>query len=154
MPKGIKKRAKIILIVAASLVILLASPIILLNISGVQRFVVNKVTNVLEQKLETHIEIGKVKYKLFNKLSLSEVLIEDQHSDTLLYANEVSASVSILPLFKRELRLNEGILSGVDMHIITYADGSNNIAFIAQAFKSTKQSDPFSFDLEIGRAHV
>ena len=147
-PKGIKKRYKIIVFVLAFLLVLLVSPIILLNIGKVQRFVVDKVTEALETKMETKVEIGGVKLRLFNRVTLEDVYLADQQGDTLLFAQEVKANIAILPLFKRELNIREGILENIDIHIVTFKDGSNNIQFILEAFKPKKKSNnPFDFDL-------
>lgn len=147
-PKGIKKRYKIIVLILAIILLLLVSPIILLNIGKVQRFVVDKVTEALETKMNTKVEIGGVKLRLFNKLDLSDIYIADQQGDTLLFAEDLRVNIAIIPLFKREVELREGILEDVSVHIVTFEDGKSNLQFIFDAFKSPKKGNPFDFNLE------
>ena len=147
-PKGIKKRYKIIVLILAIILLLLVSPIILLNIGKVQRFVVDKVTEALETKMDTKVEIGGVKLRLFNKLDLSDIYIADQQGDTLLFAEDLRVNIAIIPLFKREVELREGILEDVSVHIVTFEDGKSNLQFIFDAFKSPKKGNPFDFNLE------
>ncbi|MCD4696007.1 MAG: translocation/assembly module TamB [Bacteroidales bacterium] len=59
-----------------------------------QTFLARIATTYLTKKLNTEIKIEKLEIKSFQRLSLRNILIKDQHSDTLLFAGYISASLN------------------------------------------------------------
>ena len=77
MPKGIKKSTKIIILLVAIPLIVLASIPILLQNSKIQSYIARMVTSSLSEMLETKVTVGNVNYELFNQISISDVYVED-----------------------------------------------------------------------------
>jgi hypothetical protein len=74
MVKGIKKTAKILKIFVASILLVLATIPILLSNSSIQNFIAQSITQELSFRLNSKVTLGKIEYKLFNSVLLSELL--------------------------------------------------------------------------------
>ena len=80
---------------------------LLLQSSKVQTYVSNILTEKISEKLGTKITIGKVNYIFFDRVILSDLLVEDRHSDTLFYAEIITANIDSLNWHKRRIALGE-----------------------------------------------
>src|ERR1700712_2747752 len=67
---------------------------LLIQTSPVQNFIVGKLTKRLSEGLKTEVKIGHVNLSLFDKVNLEDVLIKDQHKDTLLSAGSVKVRLT------------------------------------------------------------
>ncbi len=74
--------------------------------SIVQTYLVRQIAERFSEKLNARIHIERVDIGFFNKLILSEVLIEDQKKDTLIYVDELVASIDTLSLRKQRVVLS------------------------------------------------
>lgn len=83
-----------------SLLILLCLSIAAVQTEWGQNWLADKVTARLSKDLRNRISIGHVKWVLFNKMNMEEVLIEDQRQDTLLYAGTVQVNITDWFFFK------------------------------------------------------
>ena len=61
---------------------------IVLRIPEVQTYMVNRITGHFSERIKSTISVGRVEYTFFNKLVLSDLLIKDQNSDTLLWSSQ------------------------------------------------------------------
>lgn len=61
--------------------------LLLLNTSPVQNYIAQKITASISKKIGTQVSIRKVFISPFNKINIEGVLIRDQNTDTLLFAN-------------------------------------------------------------------
>ncbi|MCB9071666.1 MAG: AsmA family protein, partial [Prevotellaceae bacterium] len=146
-PKGIKKSVKITLIVTATLIVLLSTPFILLNINRVQNFVVDKITSFLEEKLQTTVSIGHVDMRFFNEVTLENVYIEDLEGDTLLATDELHGHISLFALFHKEIYITTLELNTPQFNLKVKKNGSTNLDFITQLIpKSNKEPMLFRVD--------
>lgn len=94
---------KVIKILASVLSSLLLVAIILpifislmLHINSVQNFVVRNTASILSKNLGTKISVENVSIKLFNRISLDGLYVEDSAQDTLLYARNLTVGISHL----------------------------------------------------------
>ena len=88
-----------------------------LQSAPIQTILVHKLTNILSNKLQTHVEIRSVNFAFFNNVILNGVYIEDLNKDTLLYAGNIKASIRRLPLFGRNLSLGRIQLSDGEFNL-------------------------------------
>lgn len=128
--KGIKKKFKILIITAAAITLLLAAPFILLQFSGIQNSVANYIAYSLSKKLDTRIEIGRVDYRFFNKLALTDLYIEDQSQDTLLHAGRLTTAFEFRSLFTKQLVFKRIEAEKLYGNIKTDSTGVSNIDFL------------------------
>lgn len=147
-PKGIKKFLKILIIGVTVLLVLLISPFILLQFSGIQNYVVDFLTKELSEKMETRIEIGRVNYKFFNNLEIRDFYMEDQQKDTLFFAAEMETGFSLTGLFKNRIIVSNLEFDRLYGNFKVDSTGRSNVDFIIKQFS---KSDSIRFDLNINK---
>src|SRR5689334_11720693 len=64
----------------------------------VQQFIKKKATGYLENKLHTHVSIGRLFITLSGRVALDDIYVEDQQKDTLLSAGRLRIDVSFSKL--------------------------------------------------------
>jgi hypothetical protein len=147
-PKGIKKSVKIFIIVVVSIFLLMITPAILLQISSVQNFVVNRVAVELSEHHQTRISVGSVRYRFFNTLRLNQLLIEDQSGDTLLQAISIDANFSFWQLFRQKVSVTALTLDQVYIHLQKMEDGTMNFSFLINTEHQRKDSSFINLKIE------
>ncbi|HPO47566.1 MAG TPA: AsmA family protein, partial [Paludibacteraceae bacterium] len=125
---------------------LLIIPTILLSINRIQNFVVDKVTQTLEEELHTKISIGHIDLRWFNHLQLTNFYIEDQNGDTLAAIDKLDAKFSLWPLFLNKLYIKKTTLSQLSFNLKIDADKCTNIDFIIDAL-NTPQENNLNFEI-------
>ncbi len=96
-------------------------------------------TRKLSKSLKTEIKIGSVDFSLFNKFLIQDVLIKDQHRDTVLYAGKLTLRITDWFFLKEDVTLHYiGLENGFVR--LTRMDSTWNYQFIADAFASPQKS--------------
>ena len=114
----------------------------MLYIPIAQKGVTNIVTNVLENKLQTNIQIESINIGFLNRIVLNNVIIEDQNNQELLTAAKLSAKLEILPLFKGEVSISSIQFYGFNINLYrSENDNKTNFQFLIDAFKTDKESE-------------
>lgn len=73
------------------------------SIPTVQTYVAHKLANYLAKELKTDVRVGSVEIEFPNSAILREVLINDLHHDTLIYASE--ATLNYIGFFEKDNRV-------------------------------------------------
>ncbi|WP_346236677.1 translocation/assembly module TamB domain-containing protein [Niabella insulamsoli] len=89
----------------ASIILLLTTTWVLIQMPPVQNWLIDKVTARLSKDLKAAIEIGSVDFSLFNKMNLQRVLVKDQQKDTILSAGEVTVNITDWFFLKQNVEL-------------------------------------------------
>jgi len=80
-----------------------------------------KVTNTLNKKYNTSINIGKVGVNIFGDVTLKEIYIEDHHKDTLAFIGSLNTSIlDVKKLSEGDLLFDEIEIDRLDFIIKTY----------------------------------
>jgi hypothetical protein len=110
----------------------------------------------LSALLDTNITIDRIQISPFNKLELFGAYIPDLNGDTLLYANKISAGISLSDLLvDRELVFTNIQLFGLDARIKKETPSSEtNLQFIIDAFKSDKNTPKKKINFKINNAII
>ena len=126
---------------------------ILLSIPNIQDKVRHIGIKELSALLDTDITIDRIQISPFNKLELFGAYIPDLNGDTLLYANKISAGISLSDLLvDRELVFTNIQLFGLDARITKETPSSEtNLQFIIDAFKSDKNTPKKKINFKKGR---
>lgn len=119
----------------ASILILLCSLWLAINYTPFQNFLVKKVSNTLSKKLKTKVEVKHVDFRLFNKMLIEGVLIEDKKQDTLLYAGTAKVNITDWFFMKEEATLHYVGLSNTVVNL-NRTDSVWNYQFIVDYFDS------------------
>ncbi len=125
--------------------------IVLLHIPAIQAVIGSRAAHVIEEKLSTKVEIGKVYLGLFNRLIIDDVLIFDQSGKKMLQASRLSAKVDLIPLISDgKIRISSAQLFG--LKAILYkptADTKPNFQFALDSLASKDTTSHTPLDLQI-----
>lgn len=124
---------------------------VLVNVTAVQNFLVNRVTTTLSNRLHTHVSIRHVDFSLFDKFTLEGAFVADQKNDTLLYADKMVVNVTNFFFFKNKTYLRYIGLSDAKVNLQRLpGDSLWNYQFILDALtspNSSGKSEPPNIDL-------
>lgn len=115
-----------------------------------QNLVKNTIVNILSDKLHTEVKIGNVEFGLFNRVTLNDVVLFDQHRKALLKSDLISCRIELSPLLRHEISIRT--ITMVDGKICMYKNtenGETNYQFILDAFRSKEKHKSSKIDLRI-----
>lgn len=113
-----------------------------------------KVASYYSSELNTEIRIDKVDIVFFDKVYLEGIYIEDQHQDTLLYANEISTNIGDWSISEKYFYLDNINLSDARVNLKTYkGDSTMNFQFLADYFAS-EDTTKSEFDFRIHEVNL
>ncbi len=122
---------------AIALLVLFLLVYLLIQIPTVQTWIVQKVTTNLSKTLDTKVEVGRVNIKFFKTVSLQNIYIEDRQKDTLIFAQELDASIGLFSIFNNEIYLNQITLDQATVNLNRSSNDSRfNFNFLIDAFSS------------------
>jgi hypothetical protein len=107
----------------------------LLKSPTVQEYLVFKLTDIFSRELDTKFSIENVDYKLFNKLTLQDVYIEDQTGDSLLTSKTITGDLDLLDLRDRRLYFKKIQIDDARIHLQNDTSSNINIKFLIDALK-------------------
>jgi hypothetical protein len=151
MAKNIKKSFKYFIIVIGVFVLLPGILYPLLQFSAVQTYLVKRISSHLSKGINSTISVGRIEYRFFNKLAINDLLIKDQHNDTLLYSKEIIAGIRRFDLSKKTFRLGKVTLAQPVVALITDSTGLMNLAWYLNMLKNpldTVKKAPVNFSIE------
>lgn len=131
--------------------------VIALQVPSVQQFTAQKATNYLSKTLNAKVSIGRFTTDWRNSLVLKDIYLEDQHQDTLVYAERLGLDLNIFGLLNSKISLSSGRLDNAVVNISsTMPDSIYNFDFILKAFATdTTQTPPadtaaaFTYDIGV-----
>lgn len=102
------KRIGFILLIPLLLVLIV---VVLIYIPVIQNFAVKKVTKIASESLGMQIDIGHIHLSFPLNLNVQDVTVIDNDRDTLLYSNNLSVDVRLLPLLDKNISVRSLQLS-------------------------------------------
>ena len=135
----LKKTLRFALYFFVGLILLLIILLVLLSTPYAQRKITGIASTEVSKLLNTNVKIGAIKYKIFNYISIKDIYIEDQNSDTLAYAKSID--IGFKPwdyIFDKQITIDEAIIN--DLYVNAHAKDSisaYNYQFLIDEFSST-----------------
>ncbi|MFZ9661655.1 MAG: hypothetical protein ACO29O_07235, partial [Chitinophagaceae bacterium] len=112
-------------------------------------YIIQRVTSQLSKDLDTKVRIRHVSLRLFNKLSLDEVYIEDRKKDTLLYAGHLKVNITDWFFLKKNVFIQYIGLEDAVVNL-NRKDPKWNYQFIIDAYSTTDtSSNPSKMQLHL-----
>ncbi len=155
MGKSIKKRYKLIIIGATAVALLFVLSYYLLQSASIQTYIVRVLTSKISENIKSTIRVDRVSFSFFNKLSAENILILDQHNDTLLFTPK--ASVTLRSYSRKEKSIGFGKLELFDPTIkfITDSSGQMNLTWYLDFLKSDKvKNDSTTMKVSINQVDI
>ncbi len=153
-----RKAIKIILSVVSALILTaVVVPVvatIALSSYSVQNWVAGKFTKYFSERLGTTVSVGHIGIKLFNRVTLDEVYVEDFGHDTLLYVDHLDVGLRGYNPATGVIRLGEVRLGGADFRLVQDSTGVTNLAALLAKLKSDKPKKNRPFALRAGSLTV
>lgn len=132
---------KTVLWIIGSIIALVLLIIFLIRLPAVQNYIVGKVSNYLETKIGTPVDIGYINITFPKKLVLENIYFEDQNQDTLVAGERLMVDINMFKLLKNTVEIEELDLDGITANISRSApDGAFNFDYILKAFATEKES--------------
>ncbi|WP_052496605.1 translocation/assembly module TamB domain-containing protein [Pedobacter lusitanus] len=140
MNKYVRKSLKVILWVIASIIFLVVAIAVSLNIPAVQNFVKNKAIAYLKDKTHTEVSLESIRIALPKDIVLNKFYMEDKKGDTLLYAQKLSADISLFKLLSNKVEVNNIELEKIRANVTRInPDTTFNFSFLLDAFMSEQK---------------
>ena len=143
----IKRLKKITIRIIAVMLLLLFLSVILLSLPSVQTYIAHKVTNSLNGKYGTNIQVNRLGLNWKGEVDIRGVYIADHHNDTLIFSKEIQTTIlSFKKLYEGDLDFSFVTLTGAKLYVKTYKDETNdNLSIFARRIKpkNSKSTKPF-----------
>ena len=115
---------------------MLATTVIFLQNKKIQTLIAQVATIELSEYLQTDIHIGKLEYKFFNKLAISDLQIDDQHGHKMIAVNNIEAQFDLWGFFRKRFTIQQLELDSAYFFMETDTAGIQNIAFFQRLFNN------------------
>lgn len=136
MNKSIKKSLKYFIIFIGIIITLPTLLYLILRIPEVQTFAVRRITSHFSNEIKSTISVGRVEYIFFNKLNISDLLIEDKHNDTLIYSQKLSLSIRRIDIKNKAFWLGKVELTNPVVSFVTDSTGEMNLTWYLNMLKT------------------
>ena len=124
------------LLIVIMLFFMLATTVIFLQNKKIQTLIAQVATIELSEYLQTDIHIGKLEYKFFNKLAISDLQIDDQHGHKMIAVNNIEAQFDLWGFFSKRFTIQQLDLDSAYFFMETDTAGRTNIAFFQRLFNN------------------
>jgi translocation and assembly module TamB len=137
----IKRVLKIVAWLSFSIVLLLITIALLVQVPFIQRKLTLAATSYISDKTHTKVEIKQINFRFPKSINLEGVYLDDLQKDTLLYAGNIYVNISLTGLFQHQIQLNNIELQNTTIYLNRKeADSLFNYNFLLTAFSdSTRQ---------------
>ncbi len=126
--KRMKKGLKWILIIFA---LICLTVIILLNTPSFQRYIAQKLTEIVNENSRATFSVGKLELSFPLRFNLQDVMVKDHKDKTILQAQEIQVSVSDINPVSQLIRLRDIKINGVIFNLIHYkGDEDLNVMYL------------------------
>lgn len=134
------------------ILVLFTGVYITIQLPVVQQELTSRLANYLSQELNTEVKLTRIRFNLFNKLSLQELLLKDRQGDTLAHIGELQLSTSDFFFLHDSVSIDQIVLANTQINI-KREDSSWRHQFLLDYFsggtspKKNKKTSPFKLHL-------
>ena len=121
---------------------------LLIQVPRIQTSLVQYITQDLSDRFDTRIQVNKVDLRLFKTGVLKDIIIEDTLGRPLLACDEISFSLEIFSLFRKQIDFSKISFKSPVINIYTHSEsGRFNYEFLIRKKESPK---PASWKIGLG----
>jgi hypothetical protein len=131
----LRKSIKYFIMVAGVVILLPTILIPVLQIPEIQTLLVKRITRHFSNELKSTVSIGRIEYKFFNRLSVTDILIKDQNNDTMLFARKAVSGFKNIDLKNRTIRLGRVTLDEPLFFLRIDSSGTMNLTWYLDLLK-------------------
>lgn len=148
----LKKISKYFLIFIGIVVLLIFGVVIAIQLPSVQNFVKDQLISYLEKKINTKVELERIKIGFPNTLLLENLYLQGQSVDTLLYARSLEVGLDMYQLVNSKADITSVSIQDLKANVVKDSVGVFNFQYIIDAFatdeKDVSESKPFIISLD------
>lgn len=151
------KRLKYISIGIATIIFLAYTSSLLLRIDVIQHQVAERIAQGIRESVDQPLQMGTVRVRHFNKLEISDILLNDQQGDTMICVKKLTLHISPLQLLREKIRVNTITLAKPDIRIYRENPESKcNIDFLFALFASddSTSTPPRISELKVNQLQI
>jgi len=138
--KIIKILRKIVLILLLVILALPAVSYLLLQNNNIQTYLVQYISKEISNTLEAQVTLKRVSISLFNNVILKDLLVKDQHGDTLLAANDLIVGLRGINTRTHTLNVGKVHFDSARINFINDSTRTLNLQFIIDALQQKKDT--------------
>ena len=112
---------------------------VIIHLPPVQNWLVQKVSTTLSKELKTKVSIGHIDFTLFNHMQINDLLVEDQHKDTLLFSGRAEVRISDWFFLHNKIELHYAGLTNTVVNL-NRTDSVWNYQFLVDYFSGPKKT--------------
>jgi len=143
-----KKKLYLLRIILGSMIGLFLFCYLLLFIPSVQNKVASFLTSKIATKLGAEVKIENVRFSLFDKLDMQNILIRDQNKDTLLFAHSFKLRISDLVFSSSDPIIKYVGLDGAKIYLNRTTEKWNYQFLVDYLTKDTSQKKSSNIDIK------
>lgn len=155
--KGIKKSIVVLLAILAFILTSWLIIFVLIKTPYIQTKLVHLATKFLSSYVNTDVRVNAVDIDFFKTAVIKGIYIEDQHKDTLLYAEKIAIDIDLLSLRKNIVEIGKVTIYNANAEL-KYYKGENdiNLQFLIDAFssKDTTGSSPSNWKFALHKVEL
>ncbi|MGA1977304.1 MAG: translocation/assembly module TamB domain-containing protein [Bacteroidales bacterium] len=136
MIKNIKKSIKFFIIALGIITVFPTMAGLLLRIPEIQTLIVKRISSHFSEQIRSTISVGRLEYRFFNKLDISNILIKDKNNDTLIYAKKLSVGIRHIDFKNQSFALGKISIFDPVIGLITDSAGEMNLVWYLNLLKS------------------
>ena len=126
-----------------------ATGFILLQNRTIQSYLAEKIAGTVSENLGAEFSIESVDMIFFNRIVMKNVLLKDQHLDTLLYAPNMVATLRTLSRSAKKVELSRLNLESATVRLSTDTSKVVNLKFIVDALRPPPDSNRIKWNIGI-----
>ena len=126
-------------LISAVVLIVIVIPVvasILLSSHRIQNFVADRFTRSFSEKLGTTVTLDRINIRLFNRVVIDGLYVQDLQGDTLLYAGTLDAGFKGYNLRTGTLRLGDVSIDSARFYVVQDSTFTSNLSYITRQLKS------------------
>ncbi|MDR1343321.1 MAG: translocation/assembly module TamB domain-containing protein [Prevotellaceae bacterium] len=106
----------------------------------VQKMLVDETAKQLSNKLGAKVSVGSVRFRLFNRLVLNDVYIQDMKGDTLIFVSRLAGSLTRLHFSDRYVEVGTLRLTDARLNLEKDTAGVLNLSSLINGLKSSSDT--------------
>ena len=122
--------------------------LLLTSLPTFQRWGADYASRLLADKAGCKVSIGALKMSLLGRANLDNVKLYDQRDTLMLQVPRIAASIDLLPLVEKKIRISGAQLIGAKARLYKDGEAAPNFQFLVDAF-SSKDTTTTPLDLAI-----
>lgn len=129
-----KKRKKISLIIAITLLSLLLLPFIVLSIGAVQQYIAKRASEFVSDKLGADFRVESLSIHHFSHIRLDRVSLRDRQDSLMARIDRLDVSLKLWPLVNGRIELGRISIDSLEANLYVLPDSTLNLQFVIDAF--------------------